>query len=377
MHLSQAQINYCMECGVCTGSCPVSSELESFSPRQIIKRTLVEGDENFLHGHDLWACLSCGRCSDRCPVGISFHEFLRNYREEARKISNLPKLSHHGTLQTLNAIQTRDVRQDKTAWAEKAGRFREQGDTYYFVGCLPYHDVLFRYLGLSVLDTARSALTLLNRLGIEPVISNDERCCGHDAFWSGDSEVFKELADRNIESIQKSGAKQVLFSCPEGYHTFKTYYPKYFGELPFEVRHLTDFLAEELPKSDLELRTPEPHRVTFHDPCRLGRFSGIYEQPRRLIDLVPGQEQIEMQRNRENALCCGTSCWMECSSFSKGMQVDRLTEAVDCGADTLITACPKCQIHLNCGLQTTELDLEIVDLYTYLLQGLKKVGSEE
>ncbi|MCF8109178.1 MAG: 4Fe-4S dicluster domain-containing protein, partial [Desulfohalobiaceae bacterium] len=128
MHLSQAQINYCMECGVCTGSCPVSSELESFSPRQIIKRTLVEGDENFLHGHDLWACLSCGRCSDRCPVGISFHEYLRNYREEARKINNLPKLSHHGSLQTLNAIQTRDIQQNRTAWAETAGRFQETGD---------------------------------------------------------------------------------------------------------------------------------------------------------------------------------------------------------------------------------------------------------
>ena len=371
MHLSQAQINYCMECGVCTGSCPVSSELESFSPRQIIKRTLVEGDENFLHGHDLWACLSCGRCSDRCPVGISFHEFLRNYREEARKINNLPKLSHHGSLQTLNAIQTRDIHQNRTAWAEEAGRFQVKGDTFYFVGCLPYQDVVFRYLGLSVLDTAKSALALLNGLGIEPVISNDERCCGHDAFWSGNMEVFQELAGRNIECIKQSGAKQVLFTCPEGYHTFKTYYPQYFGELPFEVKYMADFLVEELPKADLDRQPSEQNAVTFHDPCRLGRFSGIYEQPRELLKLVPGQELREMQRNRENALCCGTSCWMECSSFSKGMQIERLTEAVNTGAQTLITACPKCRIHLSCGLQTTELELEIKDLYTYLAQGLK------
>ena len=376
MHLSQDQINYCMECGVCTGSCPVSSELESFSPRQIIKRTLVEGDENFLHGHDLWACLSCGRCSDRCPVGISFHEFLRSYREEARKIGNLPSLSHHGTLHTLNAIQTRDIQQKRTAWAEEAGRFKDQGDIFYFVGCLPYQDVVFRYLGLNVLDTARSALTLLNSLGIEPVISNDERCCGHDAFWSGNMEVFKELAARNIECIQKAGAKQVLFSCPEGYHTFATYYPEHFGQLPFEVWHLTDFLADRLARADLDWQPPENKKVTFHDPCRLGRFSGIYEPPRQLINLVPGQELHEMQRNRENALCCGTSCWMECSSFSRGMQIERLNEAVDAGANTLITACPKCQIHLSCGLQTTELDLEIMDLYTYLARGLKKVESE-
>lgn len=372
MQPSTSQINYCMECGVCTGSCPVSSELESFSPRQIIKRTLVDGDSSFLTGKDVWACLSCARCSDRCPVGINFHEFLRTYREKAREIQNLPHESHHGVLQTLNLIQTRGIKQNKTDWASEVGQFKDQGEIYYFVGCLPLHNVIFRYLDLEILNTARSALTLLNKLGVEPVISNEERCCGHDAFWSGNMEVFKELAARNIESIKQSGAKKVLFTCPEGYHTFKEFYPQYFGELPFDVLHMTEFLTTELSRDDLPGQAVNGQTITYQDPCRLGRFSGIYEQPRELLKLVPGTELVEMQRNRENAQCCGTSCWMECSRCSKGMQVERLEEAVDSGAQTLITACPKCQIHLSCGHQTTELELEIVDLYTYLRQALQK-----
>ena len=375
MQLSTSQINYCMECGVCTGSCPVSSELESFSPRQIIKRTLVDGDENFLTSKDVWACLSCARCSDRCPVGINFHEFLRTYRQKAREVNNLPHESHHGVLQTLNLIQTRGLKQNKTDWAREAGRFKEQGDVYYFVGCLPFHNVVFRYLDLEVLDTARNSLALLNGLDIEPVISNDERCCGHDAFWSGNIEVFKELAAHNIEVIKASGAKTVLFTCPEGYHTFKEYYPQYFGELPFEVLHMSEYLAGELSGKDFPGQRTNGRRVTYHDPCRLGRFSGIYEQPRELIKMVPETELIEMQRNRENALCCGTSCWMECAMCSRGMQVERLEEALDSGAETLITACPKCRIHLSCGLKTTDLQLEITDIYTYLRQALQE--SEE
>ncbi|PQP33796.1 (Fe-S)-binding protein, partial [Desulfobacteraceae bacterium SEEP-SAG9] len=119
-----------------------------------------------------------------------------------------------------------------------AGAFQESGEYFYFVGCLPYFDVTFNYLDLAPLDTAKSILKLLNRMGIEPVISNDERCCGHDALWSGNETIFRELAERNIEVIKSSGAKTVLFSCPEGYVTFKNYYPKYFGELPFEVLHM-------------------------------------------------------------------------------------------------------------------------------------------
>ncbi|HIJ37079.1 MAG TPA: 4Fe-4S dicluster domain-containing protein, partial [Deltaproteobacteria bacterium] len=133
MQLTQHQIDYCMECGVCTGSCPVSRVLPSFSPRQMIKHGLEEpGDESAL-SQGIWACLSCGRCSERCPVEIDVPEFILRLRQKARKAGQLPLESHHGILQSIVDIQKGDVKQKRTDWAEEAGRFADKGDYFYFV----------------------------------------------------------------------------------------------------------------------------------------------------------------------------------------------------------------------------------------------------
>lgn len=370
MQLTQRQFDYCMECGVCTGSCPVSRVLPDFSPRQMIKRAMKDPDGDLVKSQKIWACLSCGRCSERCPVEIDFPEFLRSFREKARNAGNLPLESHHGMLQSIAHLQAEGTHQQRTAWTEGAGEYAQAGDYFYFVGCLPYFDVIFRYLDISPVENARHVLSLLNRIGITPVISNEERCCGHDALWSGDEDLFRKLGAWNLEVIKASGAKTVLFSCPEGYATFKHQYPKYFGELPFEVLHVTELLAQKMPEMGLSFKPSTNGAVTYHDPCRLGRGGGIYEPPRELLNLIPNSKLREMPRNRENAMCCGTSAWMECSNCSKSMRIERLEEALHTGADTLITACPKCQIHLTCALSSVELDLKVKDLYAYLSEGL-------
>ena len=371
MQLTKQQIDYCMECGVCTGSCPVSYDLPGFSPRQMIKRTLVEPDGEILKSNDIWACLSCSRCSDRCPVGIDFPEFIRTYREKAIAAGNLPRESHHGVFQTLTTLQSGDLKQNRISWAEESGRIQEKGDYFFFVGCLPYQDVVFKYLDLQMIDSAKSILKVLNKMGIEPVVSNNERCCGHDAFWSGNEQLFAKLAKKNVETIKASGAKTVIFSCPEGYSIFMESYPAIVGELPFEIIHISEFLARELPKADVSFNPSGNGSVTYHDPCRLGRRAGIYEEPRSLLGLIPDSDLKEMENNRENAVCCGTTAWMECSSCSKTMQIKRLQEAERAGAGTIITACPKCQIHLSCAKSNTDIDVEVKDLYSYLSENIE------
>jgi heterodisulfide reductase subunit D len=373
--LTQKQIDYCMECGLCTGSCPISRELSSFSPRQLIKRAVLDPDEELIHSREIWACLGCGSCSGRCPAEIDFPGFISSLRQRARQAGNLPQESHHGILQAIAGLQTHNIKQQRTGWAQKAGTFRDTGEYFYFVGCLPFFDVTFRYLNLSPLKTARSMLTLLNKIGIEPVISDHERCCGHDALWCGDQNTFRKLAELNLEAVKSSGAKTVLFSCPEGYVIFKKYYPKYFGELPFEVLHMTEFLARELPKMGLTFRATPAEAVTYHDPCRLGRLAGIYEPPRQLLGMLPEIQLVEMERNRENALCCGTSAWMECSGYSKAIQTERMQEAIQTGAKTLITACPKCQIHFTCAQSGTDINLKVIDIFSYLSQRLGDAES--
>jgi len=364
--LTADQTDYCMECGICTGTCPVSRELPEFAPRQFIKRAVMKLDDDLLSSRAIWSCLSCAHCSVRCPAMIDFPEFNRILRNKARKTGNLPVESHHGIQQHIARLQTRCVKQNRTAWAEQAGEFQATGDYFYFVGCLPYFEITFRYLDLAPLNSAKSVLRLLNRMGIVPVISNDERCCGHDAFWSGDETTFLNLARLNLEVIEASGAKYVLFSCPEGYATFKKHYPKYFGKLPFTVLYMTAFLEQHFKAHPLSLRPFAKNSVTFQDPCRLGRWSGDYESPRKLLKQIPGISLMEMERSRENALCCGTSAWMACTSGSKAIQTQRLNEAAETGAGTLITACPKCRIHLSCAQSGADMELEIEDIYAYM-----------
>jgi Fe-S oxidoreductase len=359
---------YCLDCGVCTGSCPVSRVFPEFSPRQIIERSLYDLEE--LSDHTIWNCLTCAQCSVRCPADINFPEFIRLMREQAHFVGFDGVPAHNGMLQTIMSIQTKDVQQNRLFWIED-GKTKETGDVFYFVGCRPYFDIIFRDIDAGSITGAQNVLKILNACGVEPVVSNNERCCGHDALWNGNEEKFKQLARLNLDLISSSGAKQVIFSCPEGYHTFKNFYPKYFGELDFKPVHILDFLADKLNEGVIQLEGPGEEVVTFHDPCRLGRLAGIYDAPRKILETIPGIELKEMPRSRENGICCGTSGWMNCSSCSKEIQLQRLKEAGDTGAGTIITACPKCQIHFRCAKAAFDLDIEITDLYDLVADRLK------
>jgi len=359
---------YCLDCGVCTGSCPVARVFPEFSPRQIIERSLYGLEE--LSDTTLWDCLTCAQCSVRCPAEINFPEFIRQMRGEARSVGFEGVPAHNGILQTIMDLQTKPVKQNRTFWTQD-GKTKDTGDIFYFVGCRPFFNVIFQNIDAGSIQGARHILEILNRCGVEPVVSNDERCCGHDALWNGNLETFERLGRLNLETIRASGAKQVVFSCPEGYHTFKDIYPKYFGELGFEPVHILNFLAGKLEAGAIEFQSSEKKIVTYHDPCRLGRLAGIFDAPRQLIHAMPGLEFKEMSRSRENGVCCGTSGWMNCSSCSKEIQMQRLTEAMETGANTLVTACPKCQIHFRCAKSAYQLDIEITDLYDLVVEQLK------
>jgi Fe-S oxidoreductase len=276
--------------------------------------------------------------------------------------------THGGAVQSLVKIMTSPkLKQDRLGWVDGSMRTRRRGDTVFFVGCAPYFDVLFDETGASPLDAARAAVKLMNAAGVAPVLLPNERCCGHDLVWNGDVDNFRMLARQNLAMLEEVGARRVVVGCPEGYATFRTDYPAHFGALPFEVVHLTEFLADAIDDGALSFdESGEEMVVTYQDPCRLGRHSGVYDAPRRVIEALPGVRLAEMRRTRERAVCCGVGGFQNCTSFSKMIQAGRLREAAETGADTLVTACPKCEIHLGCALQdprlAEELGLRIVDL---------------
>ena len=373
--LRQTRAIACLDCGKCTGSCPVTRIDVTYSPRGTIERVLARRPEELIHDEHLWACLTCGLCTTRCPSNVDYPAFVIAARIEARKAAVEGTVAHSGMMQELMGIMGQSIRQNRTGWLTDDMETTDQGEDFYFVGCLPYFDVVFDDLGIVSTDTARDAVRLMNAIGIRPVVSPDERCCGADLILNGDAEGFRRLAEVNVRIIEKSGAQRVIFTCPEGANAFRNDYPPAVGPLPFEVVHLTELLVEYLDELAPGGLT---ETVTYQDPCRLGRYLGIYDAPRTLIDAT-GADLVEMKKNRADALCCGSTGWVHCGRCAKGIQTTRLRQAEATGATHMITTCPKCRIHLTCALRDINPKIELEDLTTFLArsQNLRKLEAND
>ena len=366
----------CLECGKCTAVCPISHYDPEFSPRMLVYNAIHGHDSEVLQESQLWACLTCVACEAICQSGVRYAEFIKGLRGEAHELGMTGQCTHGGALQSLMHIMTSDeLKQNRLGWLPKQLKTATTSDTFYFVGCAPYFDTFFADLGVRTLSAAKGAIALLNRLDIVPALAPNERCCGHDMLWGGDVENFLKLAQHNVQAITETGAKRVVITCPEGYQTLKNEYPRYLGNLGFEVIHLSELIAERVSSGDLKFSGMNK-KVTYHDPCRLGRFSGIYDEPRTILEAIPGLELVEMDHNRATALCCGTQFWMNCGAVSKQIQAELLREAKGTGADVLVTACPKCQIHLKCAMHDEklgeELQMEIQDIAGLVASALAK-----
>jgi Fe-S oxidoreductase/coenzyme F420-reducing hydrogenase delta subunit len=349
--IEKTNIRQCLDCGKCSSSCPITRINPDFSPRMTVRRILTGSEDVFLD-KDIWSCLTCGLCEERCPSNVRYVEFIRACREEANLKGITGCCSHNNMFLDLPKIMANPkIKQNRLGWLPKDAKTLRSGDILYFVGCTPYFNVMFKDIKAKPIETAKSVVKILNKVGIEPVLLNNERCCGHDLHFTGDEEAFKELAKMNVSAIKESKAKRVVVSCSECYRTLKLDYPEVVGDLDFEVLHISELLEDLIEKEKLDF--PDVFKdktVTYHDPCRLGRHMGVYDSPRNVIKSIPEIDLLEMERNRENAMCCGVSSWLNCGKISKQIQIDRLTEAKETNADCLITSCPKCELHLKCAV---------------------------
>jgi heterodisulfide reductase subunit D len=370
----------CLECGKCTASCPVARRDPHFSPRRIIERALEDLADEVETDRLLWSCLTCKMCEQRCPSGVEFCEFVQGARAEARRIGSLGRASHTGVALDLMRIQgAPKMKQNRLLSYPEGLKIKEKtskkSDYLYFAGCASYYQALYSELPVKVGEIPGDAVALLNAVGIQPVVLDNERCCGHDLLWNGDTESFKKLVKLNAKELSAAGAGAIVTACPECYRTLKVDYPRFSG-FDLEVYHISEVLGERMDKLDLK---GAKGKITLQDPCRLGRHLGVYDPPRELLEKT-GAELVEMPRSKGDAVCCGVSSWVSCGQCSKAVQMDRLKEAVSTGAKKMISPCLKCSIHFNCA-QTGELPvprkkvgIEVVDLTSFLAEaaGLKK-----
>ena len=226
------------------------------------------------------------------------------------------------------------------------------------------------YNSTDFLDIPRSVIGLLNQNNNEPVVLAKEKCCGHDSLWKGDMNTFKKLAKFNMDLFKDAGVKTIIFSCAEGYYTWKFEYKKLFPEeFNFEIYHISEYILKEKLFDGLKFPNLGPLKVTYHDACRLGRLSKVYDAPREVLKQIPFIELVEMENNREEASCCGVSAYISCDENSKILQGNKIKEAIDTGASYLIVSCPKCLAHLRCYLnENKELKnkIKIIDFMTFI-----------
>ncbi|HME56215.1 MAG TPA: (Fe-S)-binding protein [Candidatus Lokiarchaeia archaeon] len=372
----------CYQCARCSGICQYS-KVQRYPPSRIIQLVLEGLENKVFESGILWNCLACNSCHQNCPVSINFAEFDRMAKYKMKTLGKrIPEenIAHKGIYTTIAELMSiPDIQPEKSLeWVPEGCEIADSGNTMFFVGCLPFFKFEFQNL-----DTiAASALKIIYQVEKEPiVVLKDEVCCGHDLYWGqGKLETFIKLAKKNLKVFEKAGVKTIITICAECYRTLKVDYPKLFEDFnkKFEVKHLIEYIHENWQNNKITFKKAgennETIPFTYHDPCRLTRFlpkdNRIMDTAREIFAQLKesGYAFSEMEHNKENSLCCGVNCWMNCNDRSKALRYKRLKEAKAIG-DTLITSCPKCYMHLTCLQNDIEeiASIHIQDLSEFMV----------
>jgi heterodisulfide reductase subunit D len=315
-------------------------------------------------------CTTCGSCHAICHQSYNdnINWFICNYIDHTKVWEAFrADLVEAGLAIPRHTELMQSIQDDHNPYFEKhedrvkwlAGRkFPAEAETVYYVGCTePYRLPDYAQKMVQILDASKINYT---------IVHPDEWCCGSIAFRTGHLKTAKELAEHNVAAIQRTGAKQVVIHCAGCFRTFKVDYPEILGrELPFKVYHATEYFLELVNQGKLKFTKPINKKVTYHDPCHIGRAAKIYEPPRELLKKVPGIEFIEMKRNRENAWCCGAGGGVKSAFPEMAVEIaqDRILEAEELGVKTIVTACPFCVTNLRDGAKSLgKSDFEVIDI---------------
>jgi Fe-S oxidoreductase len=352
---------YCYECGLCDTVCPWN-RVRPFQLRKAIRQaswglTEIETDE-------IWRCTTCGRCPQECPRGVKqidvwvsarrIATFYGVFLTSAKAIRGVSS-SLIGEGNPLN-----EKREERADWAKglSVNTFTEGMYVLYFPGCYLSYDPRLK-------KVAAATAKILNQAGVDfGILGTKENCCGESIRKTGDEDAFKRLARENIKTFIDNGVNKILVSSPHCYHTFKNEYPEF--SVDFEVIHITQYLLALIREGRIEINKGFEKKITYHDPCYLGRHNGIYEEPREVLKMVPGLELIEMPDTLEESLCCGGGggrIWMETAKGERFSDL-RLEQAMEAGAEVLATSCPYCISNFEDSRLTLDVEeqIEVMDI---------------
>lgn len=337
----------CIQCGTCAGTCPYGEYMD-FSPRLVINMLRGGFIDEVIKSDSLLRCVACYACLAKCPRGIRLTDVLLPLVKERALVTRTEMPAEfQKALENMNRYGNPmgESPRRRAAWTASAGvkipliaEVKREVDVLWFVECY----TSFYPRGQ---DNSRATAKLFNALGVDfAILGNDEKCAGECGQMTWESGLFESLAEYNVKLFSKYKFKRLVTGDAHASNAFHFRYPMFGMTQPAE--HTTQFLARHLDRLKPQLKKPLNLTVTFHDACCLGRAVGTYDEPRALLQAIPGVKLVEMVHNRVNSVCCGGGgggMWLDTYYKQKGM--DRLSErrvkeAIASGADVLAVACP-------------------------------------
>ncbi|MEJ2589697.1 MAG: (Fe-S)-binding protein [Deltaproteobacteria bacterium] len=371
--LSYDEVAKCNRCGFCLPNCPVYrvEGRESASPRgrNAMTRAVIEGRLPLSRDTEkaIFSCLGCGACSQVCLSGVATKDVIFRdrecqvgeglYPEIAARVADLIQESHN---------ISDDDNEDRGEWQElikglpEDALLKDKADVIFFVGCVASFFPMAQKIPANMARIMQAA-------GVDfTILGGEEWCCGFPLLGAGMPDKMKRLMDHNLEKVKAVGASRIVFTCPSCYHTWKHLY-----QPDVELYHASQMLDRMIKDGQISLKEMKV-TVTYHDPCDLGRNSGIFEEPRNVLKAIPGIELRELANNRQLSVCCGGGGNVEMVNPDLSARVAqmKLDEIRDTGADMVVSSCQQCLRTITTRARRQKVDLVVKDLTDMVIEAM-------
>jgi heterodisulfide reductase subunit D len=382
------EVDACTRCGECLNYCPVYAQR---GEEDIDPRGKIQAFKSFVRSqYGLWAkifgpkeldeeklkkfsemvyrCTLCGECSVSCPVSIDAKNLWLALRETLVEMGHSPKAAERlkGNLLEVHNISG-DENEERVDWLEfldelpDHGYQKERAQVAYFVGCVASYFPLVQKIPqafVEILDMAGVDFTLLG---------GEEWCCGFPLIGAGMKKEAEALIQHNVEMMKRKGVERAVFACPSCYHTWMEEY-----DADIEIFHSTQFIKELIEEGKITFKERKI-KVTYHDPCDLGRASGVYEPPREILRAIPGVDLVEMEANKEGCKCCGGGGNLEMvdPELSAALAQEKIREIQATGAETVITSCQQCVRTIMTTARRKKIPIKAMDITEFVLSAMK------
>lgn len=378
----------CLQCGYCIRVCDTwaQSPWESNSPRgkifylnQLAKRTVldkmlgrkVEVDDEFVEA--LFWCTGCARCHTVCHVSIEFAEFWETVREWVVEQGKGPLDAHIKIRERLEEVRNPygEPMEKRAAWWPKEVPKVLNPDAVFYAGCTASYRMN---------APAKAGVTVLNRAGVTlNTLGENEWCCTSPALRTGQIKLTTSFAENNLTQAEKIGAKSMVMTCAGCYKTTSHDYGRFYANPTFPVQHFTQMAAQLIKDKKLKITKEIKAKITYHDPCHLGRHAHVFDEPRECIKAIPGVNLIEMSNSRMDSRCCGAGGGFKSANneFAVNIAAERVKQAVETGAEILVTACPFCVVNLQQGAKKIGAKIKVMDISELLLEATEPVVEEK